>query len=194
MARTKTFDQTEVLDKALELFWKKGYNGTSIQDLVRHLGLNRSSLYDTFGDKYTLYMAALTRYRDQSEHAMGFIQDDSLSIKDRIRKLFQSLILDLTPEGQDMGCFMVNSTVEMAAHDPQIRNIAASNMDQVEKTLSQQIEIAQQKGEISQTHTPIALSKFLMNTIMGMQVNEKARKDKGPLKEILEVAMSILDH
>jgi len=66
MGRTKNFDESRVLDKALEVFWKKGFNATSIQDLVDHLGINRASIYDTYGDKHQLYLASLKRYRQQT--------------------------------------------------------------------------------------------------------------------------------
>src|SRR5687767_7780321 len=118
MARTKDFDEAEVLNKALCLFWHKGYNGTSMQELVDHLGISRSSLYDTYADKHTLYIKSLEFYQNTSRQKMDDIAVNATSAKEAIMQLFTLMTTELLTDDQQKGCFIVNSEVELAPHDP----------------------------------------------------------------------------
>ena len=88
MARQKEFDRDEVLHKAMEVFWMRGYEGTSIQDLVKYMGINRQSIYDTFGDKHTLFLQSLDRYREiQSRKVFDVLDDRPIAGIDDLHKL-----------------------------------------------------------------------------------------------------------
>src|SRR5437868_5714416 len=113
MARSKDFDEQEVLSKAVNLFWLKGYNGTSMQDLVDGLGISRSSLYDTYGDKHSLYLKALESYQYAGNDQMCHIINSAPNAKEAIRSLLQFIANNLTQKG----CFLVNAEVEVAPHD-----------------------------------------------------------------------------
>src|ERR1700712_1775977 len=114
MARTKDFDENEVLTKAIQLFWHKGYNGTSMQDLVDGLGISRSSLYDTYTDKHTLFVKALESYQNTAAGKIQEIISTSTSAKKTVRKLLELATNDLLCDKQQKGCFMVNAEVEVA--------------------------------------------------------------------------------
>jgi TetR/AcrR family transcriptional repressor of nem operon len=103
MARTKDFDEDDVLEKAVELFWRKGYNATSMQDLVDGLGISRSSLYDTFGDKHTLYIRALEKYKALGSGQMCSIVSNAASAKEAIRKLLELAIGEASADEQRKG-------------------------------------------------------------------------------------------
>jgi len=97
MARVKTFDQHEVLEKAMQLFWTKGYYDTSVNDLVKHTGLSRSSLYDTYGDKHRLYILALKKYQEDMGSAMKKLVESAVgnlvrANQDDIEKAFRKAI------------------------------------------------------------------------------------------------------
>src|SRR5476649_2280057 len=109
MARTKDFDENEVLCKAIDLFWHKGYNGTSMQDLVDGLGISRSSLYDTYTDKHTLFVKALESYQNSGACNIKEIINNSVSAKETIKQLLGIAIGDLLGDKQHRGCFMVNA-------------------------------------------------------------------------------------
>src|SRR5579864_8708626 len=111
MARTKDFNETEVLAKAIKLFWQKGYNGTSMQDLVDGLGISRSSMYDTFGDKHTLFIRSLENYRKMATNEMKGIVDSAPTAKEAIRRMFEYTIAELLSDKQHKGCFLVNAGV-----------------------------------------------------------------------------------
>src|SRR6201995_145682 len=87
MARTKDFDEDEVLLKAMHLFWLKGYNGTSMQDLGDGLGISRSSMYDTFGDKHTLFLRSLENYRQGMTAKLQAVVNNAPDAKEAVRGL-----------------------------------------------------------------------------------------------------------
>src|SRR5437588_10770448 len=92
MARPKTFDRTEMLDRAMELFWYRGYEATSIHDLLEHLEISRQSLYDTFGDKHALFLEALKRYEEKGKASMVATLNGSGSGKEAIAHTFRNTI------------------------------------------------------------------------------------------------------
>jgi TetR/AcrR family transcriptional repressor of nem operon len=193
MARTKDFDETEVLAKAIKLFWKKGYSGTSMQDLVDGLGISRSSLYDTFGDKHQLYLRALQSYKQEETAKRDQLLHGSLPAKVAIRQLMDLTILEMIRDKQHKGCFLINSAVEVASHDKDTNAIICQNERQLEDDFYEVIKSGQSKGEISGKHDPRALSRFLLNTIVGLRVTGKSATDKAVFADIIDLTMSILD-
>src|ERR1700744_103190 len=149
MARTKDFDENEVLMKAMNLFWYKGYNGTSMQDLVDGLGISRSSMYDTFGDKHALFIRALENYKKIASEEMRVIVDNASSAKDATRKMLEYTVAELLRDDQHRGCFMVNAAIEMAPHDQQINTMLCENDRQLEGYFNEAIKKGQENGEIS---------------------------------------------
>src|ERR1700758_1767481 len=109
MARTKDFDEDEVLAKAMNLFWLKGYNATSMQDLVDGLGISRSSLYDTFGDKHALFVRSLENYRQGVALKMQNILNEAPTAKDAVRGLLDLTTRELLSDAEHKGCFLVNA-------------------------------------------------------------------------------------
>ncbi|MDF2190404.1 TetR/AcrR family transcriptional regulator [Paraflavitalea sp. CAU 1676] len=193
MARTKVFDEQEVLKKAMQLFWNKGYNGTSAQDLVDYVGLSRSSLYDTFGDKHGLFIKALELYRTINEAVL----EDKLGHAPDVRVAIQQILMQAVEESLarrfTQGCFMVNTTSELALHDSKVMAIVTANRNRTEVIFATAILRGQDKGQISKIHSPTALASFLFNTYTGIRVaarSETASRDM--LENIVQVAMSVL--
>ncbi|MXV14276.1 TetR/AcrR family transcriptional regulator [Hufsiella ginkgonis] len=192
MARTKDFDEREVLSKAVCLFWHKGYNGTSMQELVDHLAISRSSLYDTYGDKHTLYLKALEFYQASSVGQMCDTVTNAASAKAAIQQLLRLVTRDLLNDEQNKGCFMVNAEVEVAAHDPEVKDIIRKNEQQIEDSFHKAIQLGQENGEIANKQDARALARFFLNTVKGIRVSAKSTTDKGLFKDIIETAMSVL--
>lgn len=192
MARPKAFDEEAVLNKAVKLFWCRGYEATSVQDLVDGLGVNRASLYDTYGDKHTLYVRALERYRaaeqtDLRQHLSQ--QKPALAL---LRDLFTNGVQASLNDPDHKGCFMVNSAIELAPHDEAIARLVADNQRVFTGWLAQLIKRGQQEGDISRMHTADDLAAFLFNTYTGLKVLGKTRPDPAALRSIVAVAMSTL--
>ena len=105
MARHKEFDQDIALDKAMTLFWQKGYEATSIQDLVDHMGIGRRSLYDTFNSKHDLFIAALDRYRDIAKESILTPGEPLISPKAVIQEIFEGIVSEALVDRNRKGCF-----------------------------------------------------------------------------------------
>jgi TetR/AcrR family transcriptional repressor of nem operon len=193
MSRSKDFDECEVLTKAVSIFWHKGYNGTSMQDLVDGLGISRSSLYDTYGDKHTLFIKALESYQMSASKRMSAIVDQSTSAKEAIKQLLNLITIDLTGDQQHKGCFSINATVEVAPHDKEIKEIIEQNDRNAEDVFYKAVKKGQESGEIPAAKDAKAIARFIFNTIKGMRVTAKSITDKSVFEDIIAVTMSVLD-
>jgi TetR/AcrR family transcriptional repressor of nem operon len=193
MARAKDFDENKVLTKAIEIFWHKGYNGTSMQDLVDGLGISRSSLYDTFTDKHTLFVKALESYQNSGAAKVQALIDGAGSAKAAVQKLLEFTILDLLDDDQQKGCFMVNTKVELATHDVEINTLVCQNDQQMEDAFLQLIQKGKNSGEIKNGQEARALARFIFNAMKGMQVTAKSINDKAVFDDIIRLTVSILD-
>jgi len=193
MARTKDFDENEVLAKAIQLFWHKGYNGTSMQDLVDGLGISRSSLYDTYTDKHTLFVKALESYQNLGAGKILEIINEPGPAKDIIKKLLEIATTELLDDKQQKGCFMVNAEVEVAPHDAEVNNLVCKNDQQMEEAFYQVIKKGQDNGEIKNQQDARALSRFIFNAVKGMRVTGKSTTDKSVFDDIIKLTISALD-
>ncbi len=193
MARTKDFDEDEVLAKAVRIFWDKGYNGTSMQDLVDGLGISRSSLYDTYGDKRALFIRALESYKTSGSGKICNIVSNSLSAKEAVRQLFDLTTRELLSDQQHKGCFLVNTEIELAPHDKEVSNMICQSDQQLEDAFCQAIEKGQESGEISIHKDARALARFIFNTVKGIRVSAKSTSDKAYFNDIVQLTMSVLD-
>ncbi len=193
MARTKDFDENEVLNKAIAIFWYKGYNGTSMQDLVDGLGISRSSLYDTYGDKHTLYVKALESYQNAGAIKVCSIVNSNAPAKETLRKLLELIAGELLDDKSHKGCFMVNAEVEVAPHDKQVSEMVCINDQQVEDAFYTVIKKGQETGEINNRQDARALARFTFNTVKGIRVTAKSTTDKTVFDDIIKLAMAALD-
>ncbi|WP_246236297.1 TetR/AcrR family transcriptional regulator [Flavobacterium ajazii] len=192
MARTKEFNEDQALDKAIEIFWHKGYNGTSAQDLVTHLELSRSSLYDTFGDKQKLFSKALRRYQKQGEDNIEKLLDESTDIKATLTIIFKQAVLESLEDRITKGCFMVNSAVELAMHDEEIAKIVSDNRKTIEQIFFKAIKKGQNSGQISAQQDARILARFIFNNYSGIRVLARAgEKDKQFYGDILKAIFFI---
>lgn len=193
MARTKDFDEHEVLNKAIALFWHKGYNGTSMQDLVDGLGISRSSLYDTYGDKHTLYIKALESYQSDASAKVCAIVSGGGPAKQTLKKMLQLITGELLDDQNHKGCFMVNAEVEVAPHDKEVSMLVCQNDQQVEDAFYHVIKKGQESGEIGARQDARALARFTFNTVKGLRVTAKSTTDKAVFDDIINLAIAALD-
>src|SRR4051794_15823962 len=113
MSRHKEFNREQALHKAMEAFWSRGYEATSIEDLVKHMGINRQSLYDTFGDKHALYLQALERYREVESRKLFELLERRSPVKLVLRQLFTGVVERSLSGAERRGCFMSNAMSEL---------------------------------------------------------------------------------
>lgn len=192
MARTKDFDENEVLKKAVDIFWLKGYSATSMQDLVDGLGISRSSLYDTYGDKHTLFMKALESYQSVNSEKFACVINSGKPAKETVKSLLEFVIGGLLNDKSQKGCFMVNAEVEVALHDKQVSEVIQKNDQQVEEAFYTVIQNGQQNGEIANNKDARALARFMFNTVKGIQVTAKSTCDRAVFDDIINTAVMVL--
>ncbi len=192
MPRAKCFDREEALQKAMRAFWARGYEATSIQDLVDCMGINRGSLYDTFGDKHQLFLAALDQYTDSSlTRGLALREDGSaiLILKDYLYSFMYRTLGD--PEKR--GCFVTNTTVERSSYDEQCAKKLREYYDSVETDLTFLIERGQVSGEIKNRRPAAELASFFVGVMQGIRVLGKVRPEETALRPMVEVALESLN-
>jgi TetR/AcrR family transcriptional repressor of nem operon len=193
MARTKEFNEDQALDKAIEIFWHKGYNGTSAQDLVTHLGLSRSSLYDTFGDKQKLFAQSLQRYQKNAQNQIVDLLEQSDNVKETLRDIFKQAVIESLEDRITKGCFMVNSSVELAMHDEEIAKIVKNNSQIMEEVFTKAVQKGQDSGHISKANSARVLARSIFNTYSGIRVLARTgERDKQVYDDIIKAMFSIL--
>lgn len=193
MARTKEFNEEQALDKAIEIFWHKGYNGTSAQDLVTHLGLSRSSLYDTFGDKQKLFAQSLQRYQKNAQDQIVKLFDESENIKETLHDIFKQAVIESLEDRITKGCFMVNSSVELAMHDEEIEKIVKNNTKVMEEVFTNAVQKGQNAGHIATKIDARTLARFIFNNYSGIRVLARTgERDKQVYDDIVKAMFSVL--
>ncbi len=193
MARKKEFDREKVLEKAMETFWRYGYEGTSIQDLVKTMEINRGSLYDTFKDKRSLFKAALIHYSDTFVNSMFTALKAPNASKQEIIDLFYELVDKAVSDSQRKGCLITNSVVEIGHHDLEISVHLATEIQKVEDLLHEVLVRAKDKGEIQTDKDPRALARHLLCSLKGLRVISKVNPDRETLLDMVAVTLSILE-
>ena len=193
MPRKKEFDREEVLEKAMETFWCYGYEGTSIQDLVQTMGINRGSLYDTFKDKRSLFKAVLIHYSDTFVNSMFAALKSPNASKQEIVDLFYELVEKAVADSQRKGCLITNSVVEISCHDPEIAAHLAAEVQNVEKLLYKVLVKAKEKGEIQPDKDLRALARHLLCSLKGLRVISKVNPDREVLLDMVSVSLSVLE-
>jgi TetR/AcrR family transcriptional repressor of nem operon len=193
MPKTKQFDEAAVLEKARNVFWKKGYNGTSMDELVKATGLSRSSIYDSFGDKHGLYMRALQHYQQEKRQSLIEAIPPALSSRKKIGWIFQNSIAQAVGDRQRKGCFMVNTTTELANIDSSMNKIVNANMEAMEEIFYSLVKEGQAAGDINKKFSAKALARNLFSSFNGLTIIGQTRPDKELLEDITKVALSVLD-
>ncbi|MGJ5751264.1 TetR family transcriptional regulator [Streptomyces puniciscabiei] len=194
MARTKEFDPDAALQSALELFWRRGYEATSMAGLVEHLGIGRASLYATFGSKHELYLKALERYE---RAGLGRIVRE-LSQPGAALPAVRGVVRRYAAEAADErlrlnGCLITNTAAELAPHDPAAARHVERNWDHIETALHSALVRAQAQGELPADRDPLVLARMLLVLMQGLRVVGKASSDPARVRDAAEQALALLD-
>lgn len=194
MARTKEFDPDAALQSALELFWQRGYEATSMTDLVGHLGIGRASIYATFGNKRELYLKALDRYGEWRD--AGLVRELSQAgpalpaVRALVRR-FAAEAADETRRGA--GCFVTNTAAELAPHDAAAARRVEAGWDHIETLVHSALVRAQAQGELGEDRDARALARMLLVLMQGLRVVGKASAAPGRVRDAAEQALTLLD-
>ncbi len=196
MGRPVKFNREPLVDKAMHLFWRKGYEATSVQDLGEELDLHPGSLYNTFGDKHTLFLAALDRYAVTAGCFIPNLLRQPGSYRGAIENVFRTSVTFLASEEGRRGCLMTNVAMECADHDVDVSRKVAAHQHHLEEALTETLNCAQAHGEIkSRSPKEIqTLARFLNGCLRGMQVLAHSGPDaRLRLEAIAQIAVQTID-
>lgn len=190
MPRPLAFDPTEALAKATNVFWRQGYEATSLDDLTKAMGINRPSLYNTFGDKCSLYLAALRNYRERNGGLLEEMLERAESVRASLRSVFT---LMATTEAAERGCMVVNAAIELAPVLPEVQQLVGEAARVNERVFAEAIRRGQTSGEIDGDKDPEALAKLLYNGMVALRVRARGGAGEEELLENAELTLSLLD-
>lgn len=186
------FNIEETLEKALKVFWEFGYNATSMRDLTRCMGINSGSIYSTFGNKRTLFLSALDYYNQISVTRLKRYKQLEFS-KQAIISFFEH-IRDMILEGSDVhGCFIVNTTLEMAPHDKEMSDLVSKGQNIMRKFFKDLIKKGQVTGEISSKINATDTSELLLGLLIGVRVLTRNNPTKKQFNVVINNVESILN-
>jgi TetR/AcrR family transcriptional regulator, transcriptional repressor for nem operon len=192
MTGVKQFDRDEVLERAMTLFWTRGYEATSIQELVEATGVNRGSIYDTFGDKRGVFLAVVDYYLE----TVGKSLAEELADPDprrAIQRMFDSIIRRTSDPRFPRGCLITNSALECPASGDAISRKITQGIGQQESAIYRVLRRAQDEGFLAVTRDARALARFFLGVAQGLNVMNKAVPDPEMLKDIARIAMKVWD-
>lgn len=190
--RPRQFDEADVLRKAMELFWARGYQATSIDDLVKHTGLQRGSLYAAFSDKQTLYSRALELYvKEAGTMLRSLLAGDGSPMTNLDR--FVASWIDRAKTAGCRGCMLTNSIVELSSHDPMTREATNRIVHGMEQMVLQTLLAAQAAGEIDDRVRPQRLARTLVAFMQGVTVLAKLPEAESRIGDVVEQVREILD-
>lgn len=192
MPRRKQFEPEAALQRAMELFWEKGYESTSIQDLLDGLGINRFSLYATFTGKRELFGSALDRYLEEQVAPQVREMWEGREGFGAIRRYFEALLARATGPAGWWGCLMVNTAVEMAPRDRGAARQVKAFMETMEEAFYRALVRARKAGEVQSVMPARLLAQFLTGTVLSLQVLARTRAPLRELKRQVELALSVL--
>lgn len=186
MARPAEFNRADVLEKAMQTFWLKGYTATSVTDLVKATGLKPGSLYGAFHSKRGLFMEVIDTYAAISLNRVEDCITGSQSPLDAVWRLFDSIGNTLCSDTDGKGCLLVNTLLELASEDEQVRQTITGYLAEVEALLSKQLAAAQQQQQIAADANPETIAKFLMTGIWGLRVLSSTRPAQDQYQQIIQ--------
>jgi TetR/AcrR family transcriptional regulator, transcriptional repressor for nem operon len=192
MARRKEFNPHQALRAAVDVFWDSGYEKTSLDDLMNGMGVGRQSLYDTFGNKRSLYLQALDEYRTMTQADTKNLFESGLGVRD----CFRAILFGIAGESRaklERGCMMINANLERARADKALNALIKRNAAEVREIFSTAVRSGQRAGEIPKDKDPMALATFMFSTVHGMRHLGRTSADRAALEQIATVALGALD-
>ena len=191
MARPREFDEDAVLDAAMLCFWARGYDATSVKDLVERTGVTAASLYNAFGDKRAIYQKALDHYVEGSV-ANRIRRCEALPPREALKGFFDEIVKRSLGDQQRKGCMLVNSALDVAPHDPQFRKRVAEVLIRIEAFFLKCLKAGQANGTITRTLPTEVLAQHLLSVLMGIRVLARVRPERRLLQGAVAASLTLL--
>ena len=192
MARPREFDEDAVLDAAVQCFWSRGYEATSVRDLIGETGLTAASLYNAFGDKRAFYQRALDHYVDGSI-MQRIARCRAMAPREAIGSFFDEILKRSLDDRERKGCMLVNAALDAAPADAALRDTVADILRRIELFFLDCVSRGQADGTISSALPAEELARHLLGVLMGVRVLARTRPERDLLEGIVAPAMALLD-
>ena len=189
---TKQFDRTEVLDRAMQLFWEKGYEATGLSELTQRMGIGRQSLYDTFGDKRSLFLEALDHYAGTRMSRVSDLLKAPGSPLRNIRRVLAFYEQHCT-SGNGLGCLIVNTMAESGGMDQSFEHPLKSKMKGIESMFREAFDNAKEAGEIEEDADTLALARAMCALAWGVTLMGRVGASKAMVRDAIRMNMRIID-
>jgi TetR/AcrR family transcriptional regulator, transcriptional repressor for nem operon len=193
MARPRDFDETSALNAAIDCFWRRGYEATSVRDLAVAMGLSSPSVYNAFGDKRALFVRSLEHYLDCSPRARIKRLETSLPPEIAVRRFIEEIVDRSLSDPERRGCFLINSALEVAPHDEELRALIAGRLGEIEAFFRRSIERAQSNGTVPANRSAKDLARLLLGVLLGIRVLARSKPDRALLEGVARPALALLD-
>lgn len=191
MARPVEFDESKVLTNAMEQFWKEGYEASSVQKLLDCTGINRGTLYNSFGDKDTFFKSCVDQYNAvMDQHIAASLKNEKLAAWDAISAYFSEAVINVPNKHRSMGCLLVNSVCESINYDKEMKKVIRGSLATIRKALLSRLKEAHKKGKIRKGITAEFAADALMNTLHGVRVNSRDGKNAKQLQELINFTVN----
>lgn len=192
MARPLEFDKTVALEKAMEVFWEKGFEAASLQDLIEAMDLSKSSFYQAFKSKHALYGAALNHYVEMMSANLSQNLEASTSGLGFIENTFMDIAESAPLKASQRGCFLMNTAAEFAQKNEEIALLTGNGLKKFERVFARAVKKAQDSGEIPLSKSPKTLADFLVCNMSGIKSMVKAGIKPAALRPIVNTIVESL--
>lgn len=183
--RPREFDIDRALEAATQQFWSTGYEATSLQNLLQTMGLSKSSLYQTFGNKHDLFIRCLGHYQESMADELNKKLASSTSAKQFLCDFLEGVIAEAKNRNIRKGCFLVNTANEMSQRDASIAAAVTDGTSSLANIFRQAIELGKQQGEIGSSTSTKHLVSYFMTAVSGLRTMIKAGAEKNALKPVM---------
>jgi len=181
------------LERALRLFWRNGYNGTSMEMLTKELGVEKPSIYATFGSKRSLYLEALLHYRTSMVRRVAEFLDSAATPRAGIDRVVRFMMTSLYEPGVQEGCMVTNAALELADQDGEVAAHVSTMLGEIGSLFEKSLLAGQKSGEVTTRVSADLLAAYLVNMIEGTRITEKTRPSKEKLRALAQFSLSALD-
>ena len=193
MARLKAFDEQRAIDAAVDCFWARGYEATSVRDLADSMGIGGASLYNAYGDKRALFTRSLERYASRSMRERIARLEARHRPKEAIRAFLAEIIDRSLKDPDRRGCLLVNSALDVAPHDAKIGRVVAGYLDELRAFFRRNLEAARQAGRVPGSLDPDEVSGHLLAVVLGIRVLARTGAKRRLLEGVARPALNLLD-
>ena len=188
LGRPRSFEPGEALDAAMKVFWCKGYEGASLSDLTKAMGINRPSLYAAFGDKESLFRKVLDRY---DKGPAGYVREalNQPTARAVVERLLEGAAELGTASSNPRGCLFVQSALACGDKAEGIRNDLILRRDAGEKAVRQRLQRAQVEGDLPRAANPADLARYVVTVIQGIAVQAASGAARPELRRVIQTAL-----